>query len=119
LSNFVKEATYVFQYNGEEFVVNAFVDPIENRRYVGGQEISAEVPGTPLNYIGTGEEHNVFYPAIVNETEPFDYNPWQRQNVIVTYKLPDVDAYAIGRFGVLEEAGSQMNEFRVQLIDKI
>ncbi|WZK93555.1 hypothetical protein [Bacillus phage BvP] len=114
-----KEAIYVFNYNRQTVSVDAYVDPVENRRYFGP-------PGNPvmddLNYKGTGvTETQTIVAELVSDT-PITGGPTYYQNghALIFY-LPDVDAYAVAQYSELNEgdSGVPIPSLNVRLLNKI
>ncbi|QZA69706.1 hypothetical protein 035JT004_212 [Bacillus phage 035JT004] len=114
-----KEAIYVFNYNGQTVTVDAYVDPIEGRRYYGpvGNPLMNE-----LNYKGTGvEEAQTITAELVSDT-PVPEAPAYSQNThVLIYHLSDVNAYAVGHYFELNEGDSETSspDFTVRLLDKL
>ncbi|AYJ75150.1 hypothetical protein BSP36_063 [Bacillus phage BSP36] len=114
-----KEAIYVFNYNGQTVIIDAYIDPVEGRRYYGpvGNPLMNE-----LNYTGTGvEEAQTITAELVSDT-PIPEAPAYSQNThVLIYHLPDVDAYAVGHYFELNEgdSGVPSPNMEVRLINKI
>ncbi|AYJ76244.1 hypothetical protein Goe27_00600 [Bacillus phage vB_BsuM-Goe27] len=115
-----KEAIYIFKYRGVSATVNVFVDPVEKRRYWSSSSYILPL-NNPLNYTGTGaEEVQTYEPEIVHEEQLPDFASYQRNMAQVLFKLPDVEAYAVGSYSELSEGpGPTIPEFSVTLIDKL
>ncbi|WCS69438.1 hypothetical protein Goe24_00590 [Bacillus phage vB_BsuM-Goe24] len=115
-----KEVIYVFKYRGVSRTVNVFVDPIENRRYWSSSSYIQPL-NNPLNYTGTGaEEVQTYEPEIVHEELLPDFASYQRNMAQVLFKLPDVEAYAVGSYSELsEDSEPVIRELSVVLIDKL
>lgn len=114
-----QEATYIFEYSGKQETVYAFVDPIENRRYWDTAEMTLPVEHA-LNYKGVGnEEVQTFYPEIVYEEENTNMGRGYEKFVSLIFHLPDVDAYAVGTYSILNEADERFVNFEVRLLDKL
>lgn len=114
-----KEAIYVFNYNGQTVTVDAYVDPVENRRYYGPV-------GNPyrdtVNYRGTGVTET---QTIVAELKSDIYIPdapaYSKNTHALVYYLPDVDAYAVGNYFELSEGDLEtlIPDLTITLLDKI
>lgn len=116
------EATYVFEKNGRTITIQATVDPVEQRRYCSQQwntGVYQPMLGSPLNYTGTGNAHQTFYPEVVFETVPRNLSDREKGYQDIIYYLEDVDAYAVGNYVEYHEYGGIAREFAVNLLDKI
>ena len=112
-----KEAIYIFKYNGQTVEVDAYVDPVEKRRYRG-------YPGNPLaeplNYKGTGvEETQTIVAELVSDTYEADVPSYSVNTHALIFYLPDVEAYAKGLYFELNEGGPRIPDFTVVLLNKL
>ncbi|MFJ8247306.1 hypothetical protein [Peribacillus asahii] len=115
-----KEVTYVFDFEGFTNKVDVFVDNVENRRYENSDPLSL---GSEMNYQGTGNPYQEIQAELLSSTEVQDTPPWLLKQVRLFYRLPDVNAYAVGEYreeaGELEDEGTVMKSLSVRLIDKL
>ncbi|QZA69146.1 hypothetical protein 010DV004_212 [Bacillus phage 010DV004] len=114
-----KEAIYVFNYNGQTVNVDAYVDPVEKRRYYGPV-------GNPyrdsVNYRGTGvTETQTIVAELVSDIFIPDAPAYSQNTHSLIFYLPDVDAYAAGNYFELNEgdSGVPSPDFTVRMLDKI
>lgn len=114
-----KEAIYVFNYNGQTVTADAYVDPIENRRYRGTRGNPLQIA---LNYKGTGATETQTIVAELVEDVPVPDAPAYSVNThALIFYLPDVDAYAKGLYYELNEGESGVlhPDFTVDFLNKI
>lgn len=89
---YIKEATYVFKYNGDEYKEYHFVDEITNLRH---RSKNKEIEGNTLSLLdvkGTGSDHQIICPALLWERVYSENEDGAKASELL-FLLPDINRY--------------------------